>query len=105
MSIARIRKNDQVIAIAGEYAGQTGTVRSVDPTAGKAIVEGLNLVKRVVRRTQERPNGGFDSVEAPLRLSNLMPYDAVAKKGVRISRVREGGKTVRKAKGTGRVLD
>lgn len=105
MSIARIKKNDVVIAITGEYAGQTGRVLSVQPAAGLAVVEGLNLVKRAVRRSQDNPNGGYKSFEAPIRLSNLMPYDPDKKKGVRIARVREGGKTVRKAKGTGRVLD
>jgi|LFRM01.2.fsa_nt_gb large subunit ribosomal protein L24 len=105
MSIARIKKNDLVIANAGEYKGQTGRVLLVDPAAGKAVVEGLNIVKRAVRRSQEKPEGGYHEFEAPIRLSNLMPYDPDKKKGVRISRVREGGKSVRKAKGTGRVLD
>ena len=105
MSIARLKKNDIVIATAGEYKGQTGRVLAVDPVAGKAIVEGLNLVKRAVRRSQERPDGGYQTFEAPIHLSNLMPYDPDKKKGVRISRVREGDKTVRKAKGTGRVFD
>ena len=105
MSIARIRKNDIVIANAGEYKGQTGQVMSVDPDRGLAVVKGLNLVKRAVRRSQERPGGGYDTFEAPIRLSNLMPYDPDLKKGVRISRVREGDRMVRKAKKTGRVLD
>lgn len=105
MSIARIKKNDVVIANAGEYAGQTGRVQSVDSAKGFALVEGLNLVKRAVRRSQSKPDGGYDTFEAPIRLSNLMPYDPDKKKGVRISRVRVGDKAVRKAKGSGRVLD
>jgi large subunit ribosomal protein L24 len=105
MSLARIKKNDVVIANAGEYKGQTGRVQSVDPVKGVAVVEGLNLVKRAVRRSQEKPEGGYNTFEAPIRLSNLMPYDPDKKKGVRVARVREGGKTVRKAKGSGRILD
>ena len=105
MSIARIKKNDVVIAITGEYAGQTGRVLSVQVAAGMAVVAGLNMVQRSVRRSQEKPDGGYNKFEAPIRLSNLMPYDPDQKKGVRIARVREGGKTVRKAKGTGRILD
>lgn len=105
MSIARIKKNDTVIAIAGEYAGQTGKVLLVDRAKDKAIVEGINKVHKTVRRSQTRPDGGIDQIEAPIALSNLMPYDPDRKKGVRVSRVAEGDRFVRKAKGTGRLLD
>lgn len=104
MSIARIKKGDTVIVISGEYAGKTGTVKSVKPADDTAVVEGINIVKRAVRRSQENPNGGFEEFEAPIRLCKLMPYDEGAKKGVRISRVKEGDKFVRKAKGTGRIF-
>ena len=105
MSIARIKKNDLVVAITGEYAGQTGRVLAVDAAADKAVVEGLNMVKRAVRRSQAKPDGGFNEFEAPIRLSNLMPYDPKLKKGVRISRIREDGKPVRVAKGSGHRFD
>jgi large subunit ribosomal protein L24 len=105
MSVARIKKGDTVIAIAGDSAGQTGKVLRVMPRKDKAVVEGLNLLKKAVRRSQNTPNGGFVEREAPIHLSNLMPYDAEAKKGVRVKRVREGDKTVRKSKATGKSLD
>lgn len=104
MSIARIKKGDTVIVISGEDAGKTGTVKSVSPADGTALVEGVNMIKRSVRRSQENPNGGFVTREAPIRLCKLMPYDEQAGKGVRISRVTEDGKQVRKAKGTGRIF-
>jgi large subunit ribosomal protein L24 len=105
MSIARIKKNDTVIAIAGDNAGKTGKVLRVLPRKGKAVVQGLNMMKKAVKRSQTAPNGGFVEREAPIDLSNLMPYDPDAKKGVRIRRVREGDKTVRKSKATGRSFD
>ncbi len=105
MSIARIKKNDLVVAIAGEYAGQTGRVLTVDVAREMAVVEGLNMVKRAVRRSQTQPEGGYNEFEAPIRLSNLMPYDPDRKRGVRIARVREGDRFVRKAKGSGRLMD
>ncbi len=105
MSVARIKKNDTVIAITGENAGKTGKVLRVLPKKGKAVVQGLNMVRKAIRRSQTAPEGGFIDREAPIDLSNLMPYDPDAKKGVRISRVREGDKTVRKSKATGRSLD
>lgn len=105
MSIARIKKNDTVIAIAGEDAGKTGKVLRVMPEKGKAVVQGLNMVKKAVRRSQTAPNGGFVEREAPIHLSNLMPYDPEKKKGVRIRRVREGDKMVRQSKASGKILD
>ena len=93
MSVARIKKNDTVIAIAGESAGKTGKVLRVLPKKGKAVVQGLNMVKKAIRRSQTAPEGGFVDREAPIDLSNLMPYDPDAKKGVRIRRVREGERT------------
>jgi len=105
MSVARIKKNDTVIAIAGESAGQTGKVLRVMADKGLAVVQGLHMVKKAVRRSQTAPNGGFVEREAPINLSNLMPYDPDKKKGVRISKVREGDKVVRKSKASGKILD
>jgi large subunit ribosomal protein L24 len=105
MSVARIKKNDTVIAIAGESSGQTGKVLRVMADKGKAVVQGLNVVKKAVRRSQTAPNGGFVERETPIDLSNLMPYDPDKKKGVRVSRVLEGDKRIRKSKATGKTLE
>ncbi|MCL1887385.1 MAG: 50S ribosomal protein L24 [Kiritimatiellaeota bacterium] len=104
MSVARIKKNDTVIVISGDYAGQTGKVLRVDAAKGKVVVEGVNMVKKSVRRSQSAPEGGFLDREAPMNLSKVMPYDPDVKKGVRVSRVREGGTAVRKSKATGKPL-
>ena len=85
MSVARIKKNDTVIAIAGDNAGKTGKVLRVLPKKGKAVVQGLNMVKKAIRRSQAAPDGGFADREAPIDLSNLMPYDPDTKKGSRSS--------------------
>ncbi len=105
MSIARIKKDDQVIAISGEYAGDTGRVLSIDRKKQRAVVEGLNMVKKAMRRSQENAEGGFEDIEAPIHLSNLMPYDPTQKKGARIRRVREGDRWIRKAKGSDHAFD
>ena len=104
MSVNRIKKGDEVIAITGVDSGKTGKVLVVDNERGRAIVEGLNLKKKTVKRSQENPQGGILEVEAPIALSNLMPYDPKAKKGVRIKREHEGDKTVRKSKATGHIF-
>lgn len=105
MSTARIKKNDTVMVAKGESAGQTGKVLRVLPKKGKAIVQGVNVIKKAVRRSEAHPNGGFIEREAPVQLSNLMPYDPDKKKGVRVKFVREGDKTVRKSKASGKSLD
>ena len=104
MSTARIKKDDIVIVIAGEDAGKTGKVLCVMPAKGKALVEGLNKVKKAVRRSQMTPEGGFIDREAPLPLSNLMPFDPDTKKGSRISYVKDGDKVVRRFKTSGKIM-
>ena len=105
MSINRIKKGDEVVAISGVNAGKTGKVLFVDSEQGRAIVEGINVKKKTVRRSQDNPQGGITDREAPIALSNLMPYDPEAKKGVRISRAKDGEKPVRKSKASSHVFD
>ncbi len=104
MSIARIKKDDIVCVIAGKDLGKTGKVLRMMPSKGKAIVEGVNIIKKTVRRSQTVPQGGIIEREAPIDLSNLMPYDADAKKGARISRVKNGETTARRLKTSGKIL-
>jgi len=101
MSVKRIKKNDEVIVIAGKDNGKTGKVLSVNEKTQRAMVENINLVKKNIRKSQQFPEGKILDVPAGIHLSNLMLYDPVAKKGVRIRRVREDGKSVRVAKGSG----
>ena len=104
MSIARIRKNDVVIVRRGNDAGKTGTVKSVDTKEGTAIVTGLNMKKKAVRRTERTPQGGFVDIEAPIPLSKLMPYDEEAKKGSRVSTAMKDGKKARQLKTSGKII-
>ena len=101
MSVERIKKGDIVVAVAGRDKGKTGKVIDVSAKHGKVLVEGVNLVKKAVRKSEAAPEGGFVERPAPMAISNVMHWDAKAKKGVRISRVREGDRSVRVAKGTG----
>jgi large subunit ribosomal protein L24 len=104
MSVARIRKDDTVQVIAGVFAGQTGKVLRVLPDRGQAFVEGVRVVKKAVRRSQANPQGGFVRREAPIDLSNLMPYDPDKKQGTRIARDRQGGQLARRSKRSGKLL-
>lgn len=64
-----IRKGDKVMAIAGNYRGQIGTVYKRD--GEKLFVTGLNMKKKHVRKSQENPNGGIIEIEKPIHASNL----------------------------------
>ena len=66
-----IKKGDNVQAIAGEDKGKSGKVLQVLPESGRALVEGLNQVKKHLRKTQDNPQGGVIEKEAPIHLSNL----------------------------------
>src|SRR5262245_7438171 len=66
-----IRTGDTVEVIAGNDRGQKSKVIKVDRTSGKAIVEGVNRVKKHIRRSQKYPQGGVLSKEMPVQLSNL----------------------------------
>jgi large subunit ribosomal protein L24 len=67
----KIKKGDTVQAIAGADKGKSGKVLELIPERKKALVEGLNFVKKHMRKTQDNPQGGIIEKEAPIHLSNL----------------------------------
>ena len=103
MSMARIKKNDTVVVTSGEDAGKTGTVRSIDAKKGTAIVQGVNVRKKAMRRTEKTPGGIIDK-EMPIKLCKLMPYDAEAKKGTRVKTGEKDGKKARVCVKSGKTL-
>jgi large subunit ribosomal protein L24 len=68
---ARIKKGDLVKAITGDDKGKTGKVLQVLPGNERALVEGLNVVKKHSRKTQDNPQGGVFKKEASIHMSNL----------------------------------
>ena len=103
MALARIRKNDTVIVTCGNDAGKTGTVISVNAKKGTAIVGGLNVHKKAMRRTEKTPGGIIDK-EMPIRLCKLMPYDADKKCGTRMKTGDKDGKKVRVSVKSGKTF-
>ena len=80
----RVKRNDQVVVISGKDRGKKGKVLHLDPDRARGIVEGLNLVKKHVRRSQTNPQGAIVSREAPLPLDRLMPVCPRCSRGVRV---------------------
>jgi large subunit ribosomal protein L24 len=72
---SRIKKGDPVKVLAGDDKGKSGRILEVIPETGCALVEGLNFVKKHVRRSQDNPQGGVFEKEAPIHLSNLKKAD------------------------------
>lgn len=68
----RIKRGDEVVVISGEHKGRKGKVLEVDRMKNRVIVEGVNLVKRHERKTQDNPEGAIVEREASVHYSNVM---------------------------------
>lgn len=79
-----VRKNDMVEVIAGDHRGARGKVLRVSVRKREVVVEGVNVVYRHVRPTRRNPRGGRVQKEAPIHLSNVLPFDSAAGKGRRV---------------------
>jgi len=80
----KIRKNDNVIIIAGNSKGITGKVLKVFPKDNRVIVEGVSLRKRHTKPNQANPQGGIIEMEAPINVSNVMLVDPKSGKPIKI---------------------
>ncbi|HSF67273.1 MAG TPA: 50S ribosomal protein L24 [Nitrospiraceae bacterium] len=95
----RIRKGDVVVVIAGRERGKSGKVLSVDPGAGKVVVEKLNIIKRHTKPNQKVKQGGILEREAPFAVSNVMYLCPVTQKPTRLGvRTLNDGRRIRFSK-------
>jgi large subunit ribosomal protein L24 len=106
----KIRKNDNIIVIAGNSKGSTGKVLKVFPKQNRVIVEGVNIRKRHTKPNQANPQGGIIEMESPIEASNVMLIDPKTNESTRIgSKIIIDDKTskkkiVRVSKKTGEML-
>ncbi len=99
---AKLKKGDKVVVLAGKDKGKEGEILSVDPKAGKAVVDGINMAIRHTRQSQQSQGGRIPKA-LPIDLSNLAMLDANGK-ATRVGFRLEDGKKVRFAKTTGDVI-
>ena len=100
-----IRKGDKVVVISGSDKGKKGSVLKVFPKDARALVQGVNLVKRHQRQTQSQ-QAGIVTKEAPIHLSNIAHADPKTGKATRVGLKTLGdGRRVRFAKKSGEVID
>ena len=102
---AKIRKGDKVVVLTGRDKGRTGEVIEVRPAEERALVRGVNIVKRHTKQTAQS-EGGIISKEAPIHVSNLAVADPKDGKPTRVGfKVLEDGRKVRIAKRSGAEID
>ena len=102
---AKIKKGDKVVVLTGRDKGRTGEVVQVLPKEERALVRGVNLVKRHQRQTAQQ-EGGIISKEAPIHLSNLAVADPKDGKATRVGfKTLDDGRKVRFAKRSGDLID
>ncbi|MBQ7311388.1 MAG: 50S ribosomal protein L24 [Alistipes sp.] len=100
-----IKKGDTVCVIAGDNKGQQGKVLKVEVSKQRAIVEGVNLVKKATKPNAQNPQGGIVEQEAPIHISNLQLLDPQSGKPTRVGRrANAEGKLVRYAKKSGEEI-
>ena len=104
MAKFHIKKDDTVKVISGESRGEEGKVLEVYPAKNKALVEGVNIVKRHTKPNATHPNGGIVEQEAAIHLSNLMLVDPKTGDATRVGRKEVKGKLVRYSKKSGEVI-
>ena len=100
----KIRKGDTVQVITGNDAGKTGRVIKVFLNKERVVVEGVNMVKKHARPTQDNPQGGIIEKEASIHISNVMIV--ISGKPTRVGyKTLEDGRKVKFAKTTGEVIN
>ncbi len=100
----KIRKGDKVVILTGKDKGRTGEVIQVMPKEDRAVVRGVNMVKRHQRQSQNQ-EAGIITKEAPIHLSNIAIADPKDGKPTRVGFKVDGDKKVRVAKRSGEVID
>ena len=105
MNSMKVKKGDKVQVIAGKDKGKQGTILRSVPTRNRVVVEGCGIVKKAVRPTQQNPQGGIISMEAPIHVSNVMLVCPKCNKATRVGHAVVGDKKVRVCKKCGKNID
>lgn len=103
MTKLKIKKGDKVVVLSGSSKGTKGSVLKVYPEKGKAIVEGVNKIKKHTKPNAENPQGGIVETEAPIYVSKLALVDNNGKP-TKVGYEVKDGKKVRIAKKTGKEI-
>lgn len=100
-----VKKGDKIKVLSGKDKGKQGTVLEAYPKQDRILVEGINMVKKHAKPSQENPQGGILNQEAPIHVSNVLPIDPKTGEPTRVGYEVRDGKKVRIAKKSGTALD
>lgn len=101
----RLKKGDSVRVVSGSHKGSEGKILAILPESNRVIVEGVNIIKKAQRPTQDNPRGGFVEREAAIHASNVQILDPQSGKPSRIAYKSEGKSKIRISSKTGARLD
>ena len=91
----KIRKDDTVLVLTGKDKGRTGKVSRLYIKSEKVLIEGVNMHKKTIPKTEQSPQGGVIDVERPVHISNVMVVDPKSKKPSRVGMIIKDGKKER----------
>jgi large subunit ribosomal protein L24 len=100
-----IKTGDKVLVLAGKDKGKQSTVLRTLPQKSRVVVEKVNIIKKALRPTQQNPQGGITSMEAPIHVSNVALLCPHCKQKTRIAIKREDGVKVRYCKKCDKAVD
>ncbi|MDL4841395.1 50S ribosomal protein L24 [Aquibacillus rhizosphaerae] len=100
-----VKKGDKVQVLSGKDKGKQGIILAAYPKKEKVLVEGINIVKKHAKPSQDNPQGGILNQEAPIHVSNVLPIDPKSGEPTRVGNEVRDGKKVRIAKKSGEALD
>lgn len=101
-----VKKDDTVFVITGKDKGKKGRVIAAFPRENRVLVEGVNMIKKHSKPSQQNPQGGIITQEAPIHVSNVMLVDPKSGQPTRVGyKVLDNGQKVRVAKKSGEVID
>lgn len=106
MNTMHVKKGDTVKVLAGKDRGKQGKILRAVPAKNRVVVEKVNLMKKAMRPTQQNPQGGISTLEAPLHVSNVMLVCPHCKEATRTGKAfTEEGKKTRVCKKCGKNID
>jgi large subunit ribosomal protein L24 len=91
----RLKKGDKVMVRSGKYKGQVGKIIATHPRDNKVTVEGINIIKRHLKKTQTNPAGGVKEITKPIDVSKVGILDPTGKKPTRLKYGMTDGKKTR----------
>ena len=104
VSKIRLKKGDEVIVLVGKDKGKTGKITLIQPSLNKAIVSGINKVKKH-QKPDNNQAGGIVEKEMPIQVSNLSFYDSTSKKGVKLGyKINNKNEKIRIIRSTGKEV-